>query len=36
VALDSLGPSERLAFVLHDLFAVPFDAFLALEGAEGE
>ncbi|WP_261809069.1 sigma factor-like helix-turn-helix DNA-binding protein [Nonomuraea sp. C10] len=22
--LDSLGPSERLAFVLHDLFAVPF------------
>lgn len=25
VALDSLGPSERLAFVLHDLFAVPFD-----------
>lgn len=25
VVLDSLGPSERLAFVLHDLFAVPFD-----------
>ncbi|MEU4225337.1 sigma-70 family RNA polymerase sigma factor [Nonomuraea sp. NPDC026600] len=24
VVLDSLGPSERLAFVLHDLFAVPF------------
>ena len=23
--LESLGPSERLAFVLHDLFAVPFD-----------
>ncbi|GAA4523732.1 sigma-70 family RNA polymerase sigma factor [Amycolatopsis samaneae] len=23
--LDSLGPAERLAFVLHDLFAVPFD-----------
>jgi RNA polymerase sigma-70 factor (ECF subfamily) len=22
--LDSLGPSERLAFVLHDMFAVPF------------
>jgi len=24
VVLDSLGPAERLAFVLHDLFAVPF------------
>ncbi|OAR22157.1 RNA polymerase subunit sigma-70 [Streptomyces sp. ERV7] len=25
VVLDSLRPSERLAFVLHDLFAVPFN-----------
>ncbi|MEV0830219.1 sigma-70 family RNA polymerase sigma factor [Nonomuraea rubra] len=25
VVLESLGPRERLAFVLHDLFAVPFD-----------
>ncbi|RFC70691.1 sigma-70 family RNA polymerase sigma factor [Streptomyces sp. AcE210] len=25
VVLESLGPSERLAFVLHDLFAVTFD-----------
>ncbi|KAB8187988.1 sigma-70 family RNA polymerase sigma factor [Microbispora catharanthi] len=25
VVLESLGPSERLAFVLHDMFAVPFD-----------
>jgi RNA polymerase sigma factor (sigma-70 family) len=25
VVLQSLGPGERLAFVLHDLFAVPFD-----------
>ncbi|MGN6753861.1 MAG: sigma-70 family RNA polymerase sigma factor [Intrasporangium sp.] len=25
VVLESLGPSERLAFVLHDLFAIPFD-----------
>jgi RNA polymerase sigma-70 factor, ECF subfamily len=25
IVLDSLGPAERLAFVLHDLFAVPFD-----------
>jgi RNA polymerase sigma factor (sigma-70 family) len=24
VVLQSLGPSERLAFVLHDMFAVPF------------
>ncbi len=25
VVLDSLTPAERLAFVLHDMFAVPFD-----------
>lgn len=25
VVLDTLTPSERLAFVLHDIFAVPFD-----------
>ncbi|MFF3500788.1 sigma-70 family RNA polymerase sigma factor [Streptomyces sp. NPDC003247] len=25
VVQESLGPSERLAFVLHDLFAVPFE-----------
>jgi RNA polymerase sigma-70 factor (ECF subfamily) len=25
VVLDSLAPAERLAFVLHDVFAVPFD-----------
>ncbi|SDU31369.1 sigma-70 family RNA polymerase sigma factor [Jiangella alkaliphila] len=25
VVLDSLAPAERLAFVLHDLFAMPFD-----------
>jgi RNA polymerase sigma-70 factor (ECF subfamily) len=25
IVLESLGPSERLAFVLHDLFAVPFE-----------
>jgi RNA polymerase sigma factor (sigma-70 family) len=25
VVLDSLTPAERLAFVLHDLFAMPFD-----------
>ena len=25
VVLDTLGPAERLAFVLHDMFGVPFD-----------
>jgi RNA polymerase sigma-70 factor (ECF subfamily) len=25
VVLDTLGPAERLAFVLHDMFAMPFD-----------
>ncbi|MFF3444241.1 sigma factor-like helix-turn-helix DNA-binding protein [Streptosporangium sp. NPDC002721] len=30
VVLDTLGPAERLAFVLHDLFAVPFEEIAAL------
>ncbi|GAB2998909.1 RNA polymerase sigma factor SigJ [Saccharothrix stipae] len=30
VVLDTLTPAERLAFVLHDLFAVPFDEIAAL------
>jgi RNA polymerase sigma-70 factor, ECF subfamily len=25
VVLDTLTPAERLAFVLHDLFAVPYE-----------
>ncbi|MFF9508472.1 sigma-70 family RNA polymerase sigma factor [Streptomyces sp. NPDC014724] len=25
VVLDALGPAERVAFVLHDMYAVPFD-----------
>ncbi len=25
VVLDTLAPAERLAFVLHDMFAVPFE-----------
>jgi DNA-directed RNA polymerase specialized sigma24 family protein len=25
VVLETLSPPERLAFVLHDMFAVPFD-----------
>lgn len=32
VVLDSLGPAERLAFVLHDLFGVPFDEIAPLVG----
>src|SRR5579871_6117046 len=30
VVLDSLSPAERLAFVLHDMFGVPFDEIAAL------
>jgi RNA polymerase sigma factor (sigma-70 family) len=32
VVLDSLTPAERLAFVLHDLFAVPFDEIGSIMG----
>ncbi|WP_327350887.1 sigma-70 family RNA polymerase sigma factor [Streptomyces sp. NBC_01304] len=32
VVLESLRPSERLAFVLHDLFAVPFDEIAQILG----
>jgi RNA polymerase sigma factor (sigma-70 family) len=30
VVLDALAPAERLAFVLHDMFAVPFDEIAAI------
>ncbi len=30
VVLETLAPAERLAFVLHDLFAVPFDEVAAI------
>lgn len=30
VVLESLSPAERLAFVLHDLFGVPFDEIAAM------
>ena len=30
VVLDSLSPAERVAFVLHDMFAVPFDGIAQL------
>src|SRR5918912_3244440 len=32
VVLDSLAPAERLAFVLHDMFAVPFDQIARIVG----
>jgi RNA polymerase sigma factor (sigma-70 family) len=32
VVLDTLSPAERLAFVLHDTFAVPFDQIAAILG----
>jgi RNA polymerase sigma-70 factor (ECF subfamily) len=32
VVLDTLTPNERLAFVLHDMFAVPFDEIAPLLG----
>src|SRR5205807_658226 len=33
VVLDSLSPAERLAFVLHDMFAVPFSEIAPIVGA---
>ncbi|TWP46319.1 sigma-70 family RNA polymerase sigma factor [Lentzea tibetensis] len=32
VVLDTLAPAERLAFVLHDMFAVPFDEIAPMVG----
>jgi RNA polymerase sigma factor (sigma-70 family) len=32
VVLDTLEPAERLAFVLHDMFGVPFDEIAAIVG----
>jgi RNA polymerase sigma-70 factor, ECF subfamily len=32
VVLDALSPAERLAFVLHDMFAVPFDDIAVIVG----
>jgi RNA polymerase sigma-70 factor, ECF subfamily len=36
VVLDKLTPAERLAFVLHDLFAVPFDEIAPIVGKSSE
>jgi RNA polymerase sigma factor (sigma-70 family) len=32
LVLDTLGPAERLAFVLHDMFAVPFPEIASIVG----
>src|SRR5437870_2270171 len=32
VVLDTLGPAERLAFVLHDMFALPFEEIASILG----
>jgi len=34
VVLDTLSPAERLAFVLHDIFAVPFEEIAPIVGRE--
>jgi RNA polymerase sigma factor (sigma-70 family) len=36
VVLDRLTPAERLAFVLHDMFAVPFDEIAPIVGRSAE
>jgi RNA polymerase sigma-70 factor (ECF subfamily) len=36
VVLDALDPAERLAFVLHDMFAVPFDEIAPIVGRTTE
>jgi RNA polymerase sigma-70 factor (ECF subfamily) len=36
VVLDQLAPAERLAFVLHDMFAVPFDEIAPMVGRSPE
>ena len=36
VVLDALRPAERLAFVLHDMFAVPFEEIGQMLGTSGD
>jgi RNA polymerase sigma-70 factor (ECF subfamily) len=36
VVLEALGPAERVAFVLHDVFAVPFDDIAEIVGRTPE
>jgi RNA polymerase sigma-70 factor (ECF subfamily) len=36
IVLDTLSPAERLAFVLHDMFAIPFDQIAPIVGRSAE
>src|SRR5262245_39728805 len=36
VVLETLAPAERLAFVLHDMFSVPFDEIAPIVGRSPE
>jgi RNA polymerase sigma factor (sigma-70 family) len=36
VVLETLSPAERLAFVMHDMFAMPFDEIAAIVGRSPE
>jgi RNA polymerase sigma-70 factor (ECF subfamily) len=36
IVLDKLAPAERLAFVLHDMFAVSFDEIASIVGRSPE
>jgi len=36
VVLDTLGPTERLAFVLHDMFGVPFEEISQIVGRSSQ
>jgi RNA polymerase sigma factor (sigma-70 family) len=36
VVLETLSPAERLAFVMHDMFAVPFDEIAPMVGRSSE
>ena len=36
VVLDTLSPAERLAFVLHDMFQLPFDEIAPMVGRSPE
>ena len=36
IVLDTLEPAERLSFVLHDMFAIPFDDIAAIVGRSAD
>lgn len=36
VVLDRLGPAERIAFVLHDMFAIPFEDIASILGRSSD